>query len=134
MLGQRIIVHSLINYNGKYLVTKRSLEEEAVPGYWDIPGGLVEDGELPRDALIRECLEEVNLDVSIEKIIYETSNLDKKKDMVFTTLIYACSVSDISNLKLDLEEHSQYKFISSLEELENEKVVPFLEDIFKKQE
>ena len=131
MKGNRIIVHALINYNGKYLVTKRSLNETAVPGYWDIPGGLVEYGELPQDALIRECLEEVNLAVSVENIIYETSNLDENKDLVFTTLIYACKVLDITNLKLQEEEHSKYKFISSLTELKEEKIVPSLEKIMK---
>ena len=89
------------------------------------------NGELPQDALIRECLEEVNLAVSVDKIIYETSNLDRDKDLIFTTLIYACKIDDITNLKLREEEHSEYKFISSLIELDQEKIVPFLAEILK---
>ena len=34
-------------------------------------------------------------------------------------------------LKLQEEEHSEYKFISSLTELKEEKIVPFLEKIMK---
>lgn len=59
MNGNRIIVHILISVNNKYLVIKRSKEEKNSPEYQDIPGGLVEYGELPKDAVIRETKEEV---------------------------------------------------------------------------
>lgn len=44
MNGNRIIVHTLIRVDNKYLVTKRSKNESTYPKYWDIPGGLVEYG------------------------------------------------------------------------------------------
>lgn len=59
MNGNRIIVHTLMSVNNKYLVIKRSKEEKTLPEYWDIPGGLVEYGELPKAAVIRETKEEV---------------------------------------------------------------------------
>jgi len=34
------------------------------PGYWDLIGGHVEDGETPEEALIREVKEELNIDLS----------------------------------------------------------------------
>ena len=40
MNGNKIIVHTLIKSNGKYLVTKRSRQETTYPEYWDIPGCL----------------------------------------------------------------------------------------------
>ena len=131
MNGNRIIVHTLINYNGKYLVTKRSDKESTYPNYWDIPGGLVEYGELPKDAVIRETKEEVNLNIIPTKIIHEDSNLDKEKDMIFIRLVYLCDINDnINNIKLDEEEHSEYKFINNLGELDNELISPFLEEVF----
>lgn len=57
MNGNRLIVHALIRVNNKYLVTKRSKNEDTFPEYWDIPGGLVEYGELPKNAVIRETKE-----------------------------------------------------------------------------
>lgn len=133
MNGNRIIVHTLISVDGKYLVTKRSENESIYPNYWDIPGGLVEYGELPKDAVIRETKEEVNLDIIPTKVIHEDSNLDKEKDLIFIRLVYLCELNDnIKNIKLDEEEHSEYRFISSLRELDGELISPFLEELFNK--
>ena len=132
MNGNRIIVHTLIVDNGKYLVTKRAKEESTFPEYWDIPGGLVDYGELPKDAVIRETKEEVGLDIVPTQIIHEDSNLDEKKDLIFIRLVYLCELKDdIKNIKLQLEEHSEYKLIESLEDLKNEKISPFLVELFE---
>lgn len=131
MNGNRIIVHALIKINNKYLVTKRSENETTYPKYWDIPGGLVEYGELPRNAVIRETMEEVNLNIIPIKIIHEDSNLDLTKDMIFIRLVYLCELKDdINNLRLDYDEHSEYKFIESLDDLKDELISPFLDELF----
>lgn len=73
-MENRLIAHSLIENNGKYLLIKRSEikrgQKNFYPAYWDIPGGTVEDGELPRQAAIRECQEEVGLKITIDQIIH----------------------------------------------------------------
>mgnify|MGYP004532363087 CR=1 FL=1 len=127
MNGNKIIVHALIKIKDGYLVTKRSKNETTFPEYWDIPGGLAEFGELPRKALIRETKEEVGLDIVPTRVIHEDSNLDKSKNLIFIRLVYLCELkSKIDNIVLQEEEHSEYKFIKSLEELKNEKISPFL--------
>jgi len=132
MNGNRIIVHALIKVNNKYLVTKRSKEESTYPEYWDIPGGLVEIGELPKDALIRETKEEVNLNIIPKVPIHEDSNLDKEKDTIFIRLVYLSDLNDdISNIKLDPKEHTEYKFIENIQELEGELISPFLIEVFE---
>lgn len=133
MNGNRIIVHTLIMVDNKYLVTKRSKNESTYPKYWDIPGGLVEYGELPKDAVIRETKEEVNLNIIPTNVIHEDSNLDVEKDMIFIRLVYLGELNDdINNIKLDYDEHSEYRFIESLDELKGELISPFLEDVFMK--
>lgn len=133
MNGNRIIVHTLIKVDNKYLVTKRSKNESTYPEYWDIPGGLVEYSELPKDAVIRETKEEVNLNIIPTNVIHEDSNLDVEKDMIFIRLVYLCELNDdINNIKLDYDEHSEYRFIESLDELKGELISPFLEDVFMK--
>ena len=131
MKGNKIIVHALIKVGDKFLVTKRSKEETTFPEYWDIPGGLVEYGELPKDAVIRETMEEVGLNIIPTKVIHEDSNLDKEKDLIFIRLVYLCELNDdIKNIKLQEEEHSEYRLINSLDELKDEKISPFLIDLF----
>ena len=131
MNGNRIIVHALINAKNEYLVTKRSKEKTTFPEYWDIPGGLAETGELPREAVIRETKEEVGLDIMPTSVIHEDSNLDKSKNLIFIRLVYLCELkSKIDDIILQEEEHSEYKFISTLEDLKNEKISPFLVEVF----
>lgn len=132
MNQNKIIVHTLIKYKKQYLVIKRSKEETTLPEHWDIPGGLANLGELPKEALIREVKEETNLDIIPTKIIHEDSNFDKNKNIIFIRLVYLCKLkSKIKNIKLKEDEHSEYKFINSLSDLDNEKIAPFLFEIIK---
>ena len=131
MNGNKIIVHTLIKLKNGYLVTKRSRKETAFPEYWDIPGGLAKCGELPREAIIRETKEEVGLDIVPTKIIHEDSNLDKSKNLIFIRLVYLCELkSRINDIILQKEEHSEYRLINSLADLKNEKISPFLIEVF----
>ena len=129
-MENKIIVHAIIKHKNKYLVTKRSKNENVYKEYWDIPGGLANQGETPREALIREVKEEVNLKIKPVKIIHEDSNLDKEKNMIFIRLVYLTNVEDdFNNIKLDPSEHTEYKLITNIKELKNEKIVPFLKEI-----
>jgi len=47
---------------GAYLILKRN--EEPFAGEWDLPGGFVEMGESPGEAVVREVTEETGLTVS----------------------------------------------------------------------
>lgn len=134
----RLIVHGLMKVEDRYLLIRRTEVKRGKPNmypkYWDIPGGMVEKGELPKEALVRETKEEVNLDIKVNEIIYEDSNFDRNKDIVFTRLVYLCDVinNDKSNIILQVDEHDYFKLISSLDEMKDEKVVGYVEDIWKR--
>lgn len=112
-----LIAHALvINDKGKILIIKRNIikrgKQNFEGGKWDIPGGTVENMETPSDAAVRETKEEVGLDVKIENILYEKSDLDIKKQKVFTTLIYSCRTVGCLDITLDYEEHDDYKWVT----------------------
>ena len=129
----KLIVHTLIEKDGKYLLIKRSKIKRGLPNvypsYWDIPGGSVEENELPREAALREAIEEVNQKLRINKIIHEDSQFDASKDTVFTRLVYAGEILEERDFILDPEEHTDFKWISSLKDIESNLVVPYLLEI-----
>ena len=96
----------------------------------DIPGGSVEENELPREAALREAMEEVNQKLQIDMIIHEDSQFDASKDTVFTRLVYASRIMEQRDIILDSEEHTDFVWISSLEDIDSELVVPYLLEIF----
>ena len=49
---------------------------------WNLPGGGVESGELPTEAVIREVKEETGLDVAIERLVGVYGKADKD-ELVF---------------------------------------------------
>ena len=130
----KLIAHTLIEKDGKYLLIKRSKIKRGLPNvypsYWDIPGGSVEENELSREAALREAMEEVNQKIRIDKIIHEDSQFDSSKETVFTRLVYAGEILDERDILLDPEEHSDFVWITSLKDLEKELIVPYLIDIF----
>src|SRR5690242_5630578 len=58
------VVAALIIKDGKLLVCQRT-RHQTMPLKWEFPGGKIEDGEQPRDALRRELDEELGIDASI---------------------------------------------------------------------
>ena len=129
----KLIAHTLIEKDGKYLLIKRSKIKRGLPNvypsFWDIPGGSVEENELPREAALREAIEEVNQKLRINKIIHEDSQFDASKDTVFTRLVYAGEILEERDFILDPEEHTDFKWISSLKDIESNLVVPYLLEI-----
>ena len=129
----KLIAHALIKIDGKYLIIRRTKikrgKPNSLPEYWDIPGGMVEEGEMPKDAAIRETKEEVNLDITIGPILHEDSNYDKEKGTVFTRIVYQAELlegQDESDIILQKEEHSEYMLVSDISGIE--KIVDYLED------
>lgn len=60
-------VQAWIEREGTYLILKRN--EEPFAGEWDLPGGFVEMGESPAEAVVREVAEETGLTVAPAEIV-----------------------------------------------------------------
>ena len=58
------VVAALILKDGKILVCQRT-RHQVMPLKWEFPGGKIEEGEQPRDALRRELDEELGIDALI---------------------------------------------------------------------
>jgi len=58
------VVAALIVQDGKLLVCQRT-RHQTMPLKWEFPGGKIEEGEQPRDALRRELDEELGIEATI---------------------------------------------------------------------
>lgn len=129
----KLIAHALVKLNDRYLLIKRTKmkrgKENSLPEYWDIPGGMVEEGETPSVAAIRETKEEVNLDIVIGPILHEDSNYDESKGTVFTRIVYQAELKDgqdENNIILQEDEHSEYRLVKDITDVD--KPVDYLFD------
>ncbi|MER7005195.1 (deoxy)nucleoside triphosphate pyrophosphohydrolase [Dactylosporangium sp. NPDC000555] len=60
----RIIVGAAIISDGRVLACERAQPPE-MAGKWEFPGGKVDPGETEEQALVRECQEELGVDVEV---------------------------------------------------------------------
>jgi 8-oxo-dGTP diphosphatase len=69
------------------------VERRNFPAGWAIPGGFVDPGESPADAVRREALEETSLEVTVREIfhVYGKPWRDPRGDTV--SIVYHCTAS-----------------------------------------
>ena len=72
----------------------------ALEGKWEFPGGKLEEGESPEEALIREIHEELNSQIEIISFVNEASY-----DYDFGTVVMKTFHAKLVSGNLDLLEH-----------------------------
>ena len=65
------VTAAIIIEGGKVLLTRRGPCGK-LPGFWEFPGGKIEDGESPQACLERELREELGIDAKAGKILTES--------------------------------------------------------------
>ncbi len=65
---ERVVVGGALLHEGRLLAARRSAPPE-LAGRWELPGGKVEPGETPDQALVRELREELGIEtVALERL------------------------------------------------------------------
>src|SRR5579862_1497499 len=87
-----LAVGALIFQDNRILLVERG--QEPLRGYWSLPGGAVESGELLETALLREVLEETGLIVRCDGLheIFEriTPDGDGRAEFHYVIVDYLC--------------------------------------------
>ncbi len=96
-------VQAWIEREGTYLILKRN--EEPFAGEWDLPGGFVEMGESPADAVVREVAEETALRVAPTEIIGAFTSAYGDSGRHTVDIAYLCRIEG-GEFELDREEKS----------------------------
>ena len=66
-LDPKLVVTGVVTFEGKVLLLRRAEEPRA--GLWGLPGGHVQRGEDPRQALVNEVRQEAGLEVEVGGLI-----------------------------------------------------------------
>lgn len=64
------VVGAILIEEGKILIAQR-VPGRSLENMWEFPGGKIEMHETPREALIREIIEELKIQVQVEEEVFE---------------------------------------------------------------
>lgn len=103
-----IAVKALICYEDKILLIRRSEETRGDFNKWEFPGGRLEFGESPEQALKREVKEEVGIGIQDLELINAWDFL-KDKDIQIVGLTYICRAFDCDVILS--KEHTNFKWV-----------------------
>ena len=84
-----VVSIALINNENEILLSKRP-EKKHLSGFWEFPGGKVEEGETPEKALIREVKEELNIDINNKCIAPLSFSEFDYNNFQLLLLLYIC--------------------------------------------
>jgi 8-oxo-dGTP diphosphatase len=112
---QKVIVGGIIIADKKVLIIKRSADDDAFPGLWEIPSGKKEQFEEPVAALIREVKEEVGVEVQVKHPVGVFSfKVEKPNEIRDSTQINFLVETKDENPKIKLSsEHEVYAWVDN---------------------
>ena len=84
-----VVACALVDIDGRVLVVKRP-PGKPMAGLWEFPGGKVEKGERPEQALIRELKEEISIDVTANCLAPLTFARHSYEDFHLLMPLYVC--------------------------------------------
>ena len=110
------VVAAIIINDGQVFATQRGYGE--FQGWWEFPGGKMEAGESPQEALKREIREELDADVLVKELL-ETVEWDYPN----FHLTMHCFICNLLSESLHLNEHEAATWLN-LENLRSVKWLP----------
>lgn len=93
MNGKRelnVVAAALVDESSGSLLLARRPEGKNLAGMWEYPGGKIEAGETPREALARELKEELNLNVSRGDMISFAKTVFEYETFVLRMELFVC--------------------------------------------
>lgn len=109
-MKKRINVVGAVLVDGTRILAAQRGPEMSLAGMWEFPGGKIESGETPKQALQRELQEELNCSASIgEKVA--TTEYEYDFGIVILTTYYAT----LDQGEIHLTEHAEVRWVEATE-------------------
>ena len=102
------VVAAIIRKGDKIFATQRGYGEWK--DWWEFPGGKIEPGEAPEDALKREIREELATEIKVEDLLTKV-----EYDYPHFHLIMHCYLCSIESGQLSLLEHEDARWLTTNE-------------------
>ena len=102
------VVAAVIKNQDKIFATQRGYGE--FKDGWEFPGGKIEAGETPQEALVREIKEELDTEIVVGKLIDTV-----EYDYPTFHLSMDCFWAEVASGKLTLKEHEAAKWLTKTE-------------------
>lgn len=109
------VVGAILIKEGRILCAQRG-GEKSLPYLWEFPGGKIEQGETPHQALIRELSEELLIEVELETTIFDAVSYEYDFGVVNLTTI----IGKLKSGEPVLTEHQEIRWLSPEELFEVE--------------
>jgi 8-oxo-dGTP diphosphatase len=87
---RKLVVAALVREGTRVLMSRRRADQP-MPGKWEFPGGKVEPGESPIEALAREVREELGCEIDVGRIFEVVFHVYDEFDLYM--LVYAATIS-----------------------------------------
>ena len=100
-----VSVAGVAEKDGKYLVALRN-PGTSIGIRWEFPGGKIEEGESPEDALVREYIEELNVSIRVGERLCEGSFTNGPKHY----RLFAYGI-ELQNEDFSKKEHQQIRWV-----------------------
>ena len=117
------VVAAVIRKGDKIFATQRGYGD--FKDWWEFPGGKMEAGETPEEALIREIREELSADISVDEFLCTV-----EYDYPAFHLTMHCFLGSLVGEALHLNEHEAARWLTK-EELDSVKWLPADEIVVK---
>ena len=102
------VVAAIIIQNNKLFATQRGYGE--FKDGWEFPGGKIEPGETPQEALVREIKEELNTEIKVGELYYTVDY-----DYPNFHLHMQCYLCQIISGDMELREHEAARWLKASE-------------------
>ncbi len=101
------VVAAVIEVDGSVLCMQRGVTRYPYTSHlWEFPGGKIEPGETPQQALHRELLEEMDLDVEVHELLATVTH--DYPDFTITLAAYRCTAPTTA---FTMREHAASRWL-----------------------
>ena len=100
------VVAAIIRKEGQIFATQRGYGDWK--DWWEFPGGKMEAGESPEDALVREIREELSAEISVDRFLHTVDY-----DYPAFHLTMHCFLCSLKGEALHLNEHEAARWLDA---------------------